>query len=222
MRWTSLWLGLALAAPAAAQEWPRPTEAGRKGLDALIRRCVEAGGLKESKDQRTGAATLSLADAAKVEAVIRTDPAAVTPAVRDALVARWPNAGAAERAAVVSLLRPAGAAGDVRAAGFAAYFEGVARMERDPGSALPLFREATDRFRAAGDRIWQATVFNESGIVLFSLGRPREALESFQDALAIRRAALGERHPDVADSYNKLGNAYRDLGEPAKAVAYHE
>ena len=66
MRWTSLCLGLALVAPAAAQEWPKPTEAGRKGLDALIRRCVEAGGLKESKDQKTGAATLSLADAAKV------------------------------------------------------------------------------------------------------------------------------------------------------------
>jgi hypothetical protein len=39
MRWTSFWLWLALAAPAAAQEWPKPTEAGRKGLDALIRRC---------------------------------------------------------------------------------------------------------------------------------------------------------------------------------------
>src|SRR5215470_11676711 len=193
MRWTSWWLCLALAAPAAAQEWPKPTEAGRKGLDALIRRCVQADGLKQSKDQKTGAATLALADAAKVEAVLRADPAAVTPAVRDALVARWQNAGAAERAAVVSLLRPAGAAGDGRAAGFAALFEGMARMERDPGSALPLFREATDRFRAAGDRIWQATGFDGSGRVLSSLGRSREALESFQDALAIRRAALGER-----------------------------
>jgi tetratricopeptide (TPR) repeat protein len=222
MRWTSLWLCLALAAPAAAQEWPQPTEAGRKGLDALIRRCVEAGGLKESKDQKTGAATLSLADAAKVEAVLRADPAAVTPAVRDALVARWPNAGADDRAAVVCLLRQAGAAGDGRAAGFAAYFEGMAQRERDPGSALPLFREATDRFRAARDRIWQATGCNESGRVLVSLGRPREALESYQDALAIRRAALGERHPDVAQSYNNLATAYLDLGEPAKAVEYCE
>jgi CHAT domain-containing protein/tetratricopeptide (TPR) repeat protein len=222
MRWTSLWLWLAVAAPAAAQEWPKPTEAGRKGLDALIRRCVEAGALKEAKDQRTGAVTLSLADAANVEAVLRADPAAVTPAVRDALIARWPNAGATVRAAVVSLLRPAGAAGDGRAAGFAALFEGMARMERDPGSALPLFREATDRFRAAGDRIWQATGFFASGTVLLSLARPREALVSFQDSLAIRRTALGERHPDVATSYNNLGSAYRALGEPAKAVEYHD
>jgi hypothetical protein len=129
----SLWLWLALAAPAAAQEWPKPTEVGRKGLDVLIRRCVQAGGLKQSKDQKTGAATLSLADAAKVEAVLRADPAAMTPPVRDALVARWQTAGAAERAAVVSLLRPAGAAGDGRAAGFAALFEGAAQQERDPG-----------------------------------------------------------------------------------------
>jgi tetratricopeptide (TPR) repeat protein len=102
--------------------------------------------------------------------------------------------------------------------GFAAYFEGMAQMERDPGSALPLFREATDRFRAAGDWIWQARGFDESGIVLVSLGRPREALESFQDALAIRRTALGERHPLAAKSYNNLANAYHALGEPAKAV----
>src|SRR6516225_7831669 len=208
MRWTSLWLGLALVAPAAAQEWPQPTEAGRKGLDALIRRCVQAGGLKQSKDPRTGAATLSLVDAAKVEAVLRADPAVVTPEVRDALVARWPNAGAYDRAAVVSLLRSAGGAGDGRAAGFAAFFEGMAQEERDPSSALALFREASLRFRAAGDRIWQATGVNQSGSVLFSLGRPREALESFQDALAIRLAALGERHPLVAGSYNNLASAY--------------
>jgi hypothetical protein len=61
---------------------------------------------------------MALADAAKVEAVIRADPAAVTPAVRDALVARWQTAGDAESAAVVSLLRSAGAAGDGRAAGW--------------------------------------------------------------------------------------------------------
>ena len=149
MRRAALWLWLVLAAPAAAQEWPKPTEAGRKGLDALIRRCVQAGGLKQSKDQKTGAATLSLADAAKVEAVLRADPAAVTPAVRDALVARWQNAGDAEGAAVVSLLRSAGAAGDGRAAGFAAYLEGKAQMERDPGSALPLRRDACGAGRGA-------------------------------------------------------------------------
>ena len=71
-----------------------------------------------------------------MEAVLRADPAAVTPDVRDALVARWQNAGADDRAAVVSLLRSAGAAGDGRAAGFAAYFEGMVQMERDLGSAF--------------------------------------------------------------------------------------
>src|SRR5262249_4335917 len=46
--------------------------------------------------------------------------------------------------------------------------------------------------------------------------------ESFQDALTICRAALGERHLLVATSYNNLAVAYRDLGEPARAVEYHE
>jgi hypothetical protein len=38
MKWTSLWLCLALAAPATAQELPKPTEAGTQALDALVRR----------------------------------------------------------------------------------------------------------------------------------------------------------------------------------------
>ena len=50
MRWTAFLLWLALAAPATAQEFPKPTAAGSQALDALVRRCVQAGGLKETKD----------------------------------------------------------------------------------------------------------------------------------------------------------------------------
>src|SRR5262249_60652532 len=53
-------------------------------------------------------------------------------------------------------------------------------------------------------------------------GAPAKAVEYPEKALAIRRAALGERHPDVATSYHNLAIAYGDLGEPAKAVEYHE
>ena len=40
--------------------------------------------------------------------------------------------------------------------------------------------------------------------------------------MAIQRAVLGERHPDVANSLNNIGVAYNAKGEHDKAIEYHE
>src|SRR4051794_37146891 len=90
---------------AAAQEFPKPTEAGKRSLAELIQRCIEVGGLKETKDANTGRMSLSVADAVKINMVVRrANPAVVTPEVRDALVSRWQAASAEERGALVALL----------------------------------------------------------------------------------------------------------------------
>ncbi len=65
MRWTVTLLTLALFAPTTAQEYSRPTEVGRKALGEMVRRRVAAGGLKEEKGPKTGAAVLVVADLAK-------------------------------------------------------------------------------------------------------------------------------------------------------------
>ncbi len=36
-------------------------------------------------------------------------------------------------------------------------------------------------------------------------GRPAEALQSFKEAVAIKRKALGDAHPSVASSLNNIG-----------------
>ncbi|MGD0756681.1 MAG: CHAT domain-containing tetratricopeptide repeat protein, partial [Bacteroidales bacterium] len=40
-------------------------------------------------------------------------------------------------------------------------------------------------------------------------------------SLQIRKETLGEKHPEVATSYNNIGNAYYDKGEYDKALEYH-
>ena len=40
--------------------------------------------------------------------------------------------------------------------------------------------------------------------------------------MAIKRAVLGERHPDVAVSLDNIGSAYNAKGEHDKAIEYHE
>ena len=39
----------------------------------------------------------------------------------------------------------------------------------------------------------------------------------FKQALAIRKEALGEQHPDYAESLNNLGKLYNSMGNPAQA-----
>ena len=45
----------------------------------------------------------------------------------------------------------------------------------------------------------------------------RIALPLFKQAMEIRRVALGERHPDYADSLNNLAELYRATGRHAEA-----
>ena len=40
-----------------------------------------------------------------------------------------------------------------------------------------------------------------------------KALEYYNKSLAIRLNALGEKHPDVADSYNNIGMVYHAKGD---------
>jgi hypothetical protein len=49
------------------------------------------------------------------------------------------------------------------------------------------------------------------------MGRHAEAEPLYQQAMEIRRTALGERHPDYAASLNNLAGLYRAMGRHAEA-----
>src|SRR5947208_388019 len=94
-----------LNSSAPAQDWPKPTEAGEKALDALIARCVEAGGLARTKDSRTGRDVLGVADPARLSQALANPAITEIAPVRDALVARTRSTPRPERTAWIALLR---------------------------------------------------------------------------------------------------------------------
>src|SRR5262249_48053522 len=50
------------------------------------------------------------------------------------------------------------------------------------------------------------------------MGERAAALPLFRQALDVRRTALGEAHPDFAQSLNNLATLYQDMGEHAAAL----
>jgi tetratricopeptide (TPR) repeat protein/lysophospholipase L1-like esterase len=73
---------------------------------------------------------------------------------------------------------------------FAAFAAGVdAQLAEFPGSAL---------------------LHNLRGVAVASLGKPEEAIGSYQAAVELK--------PDYPDAWNNLGNAYKETGDPDKAA----
>ena len=225
MRWMVAIVLLALTAPAGAQELPKPTEAGQRALDDLIGRCIATGGLKTSRGWLgLGTVRLTVADAARLKAAVGADKAALTPALRDALVARWATVSVDQGPAVVALLRAIGeVADDSRALAFAAFFEARPEQTREPASSVRLYSEAAQRFAAAAEWDWQAACLNHMAFVHHGRGEYARALEGFHKALEIRRAVHGEHHPTVAKCYNNIGVVYDSQGEYARALeSFHK
>ena len=213
-------LGLAVARPSSAQDYPKPTPAGEKALGDLIERCVAEGGLRRIEGVKAGAPTLAPGDVPKLKAAVEGSRATLTPALFDALIARWRVTEGEHEAAVIALLRVAGeVAGDVRAVAFATLFEALRGRDADGGIAL--LEDSARRFLSCEERAWEAACYNQIGSMFQKRAAFARALEMYTKALEIRRAALGERHPDVAASYNNIANVYYAQGEYAKALEMH-
>jgi tetratricopeptide (TPR) repeat protein len=221
MRAGVMLLLLVLAIPTAGQE---PTEAGKKALDELIRRCIAAGGLKQAQDPATGTTGLIPGDPAHLRTAVAADRAALTPAVCDALIAAFSEFGPPQQPAILALLQAVGQeANDDRALAFATLL--AARWEEEGQlnvrAARRLYEEAQRRFAALGDRAMEARCTNDIGFLDRELGEPAQALEQFQRALALARELHGERHSNVASALDNIGCAYSDLGQYDHALEHH-
>jgi tetratricopeptide (TPR) repeat protein/CHAT domain-containing protein len=220
MRAIATFVLLALTIPTIAQDLPKPTEAGKKALDELIRRCTAAGGLQARREQTgSGPVRLTIADAAKLKAAVRADQTAQIPALRDALVARWAEVPPEQEPVIVALLRALGdAADDGLALAFADFFEAKHEEARVLGSSIRLYGEAARRFEAAAERAWQATCYHNVAGVHDRRGEYAKALEGYRKALDIRLAVYGEQHSDVATGYNNIAAVHYRQSEYAQAL----
>jgi CHAT domain-containing protein/Tfp pilus assembly protein PilF len=68
----------------------------------------------------------------------------------------------------------------------------------------------------------RATALNAQVVRLYQQGRAAEALAPARQALALRKAVLGEDHPDCAASRNNLASLYQALGDYARARPLYE
>jgi len=210
-------LALTTGSPSMAQELPKPTPAGEKSLQDLVERCVTACGLKRTEDAKTHASTLAPGDGAKLKDAVEQARSTLNPPMFDALITQCREAKGDHESALVALLRVSGEVADNgRAGAFATWFEALRRGKAD--ESIALLEDAARRFQLCEDRVWQAACYHRIGNVLYGSGAFAKALETFQKALEIRRAVLGDRHPDIAASYNNIAIVYQAQGEHARTL----
>ena len=63
---------------------------------------------------------------------------------------------------------------------------------------------------------------NNIGSALQDLGKTEEGLAYYKQALEIRKALYGDKHPDVALSLNNIGSALQALGKTEEGLAYYK
>ena len=85
----------------------------------------------------------------------------------------------------------------------------------DLQEALEFYAEALTLFRAEDNKAGAAICLNNSSVILHDQGKHREAYESAQDAVDLRRE-LGELTP-INRSLTNAGRALRELGQLARA-----
>jgi tetratricopeptide (TPR) repeat protein len=62
----------------------------------------------------------------------------------------------------------------------------------------------------------------ELGWLYDDTGDVRQALEYYEQTLAIDKEVYGDKHPSVATTLNNIGSAWAAMGEPKKALEYYE
>jgi CHAT domain-containing protein/tetratricopeptide (TPR) repeat protein len=70
---------------------------------------------------------------------------------------------------------------------------------------------------AQRQRLGEASRLNGVAGILHRRGKFREAVQAAQQALAIRKEALGDKHPHYAAGLNNLAFLYKEMGDSAKA-----
>ncbi|MBF0338742.1 MAG: tetratricopeptide repeat protein [Nitrospirae bacterium] len=98
------------------------------------------------------------------------------------------------------------------------YRQGLAIMET---VAVRVSDTVVDEAKATKDAN-VAAFLHEYAYSLDTLGDPKQAIAFYEKALASRLEVYGERHPDVATSYNNIGSAWGTLGDSKQAIAFYE
>ncbi len=78
------------------------------------------------------------------------------------------------------------------------------------------------RTPALREALQQGRTLNRAGVALLGKGQTAKALPLLQEALEIRKEALGEKHPAYATSLNNLALLYREMGDHKAALPLYQ
>jgi tetratricopeptide (TPR) repeat protein len=92
-------------------------------------------------------------------------------------------------------------------------------LESRPQGALERAREAEQIARQAGDAEGLRNSHFRIGSICQSLGKYREAIDSFQKALALTEKAFGKEHRETALMHARMAGVYADLGNVEKVLS---
>ncbi|GBG25815.1 Kinesin light chain 3 [Hondaea fermentalgiana] len=94
--------------------------------------------------------------------------------------------------------------------------------DRVQGIHLQKARQAVDKARQRENEEGLADALESAGFLFTSRWLFDSALANYEEALSIRKEALGDRHPDVATTLNNIAGVYDDQGRYEEALAYYE
>jgi tetratricopeptide (TPR) repeat protein len=65
-------------------------------------------------------------------------------------------------------------------------------------------------------------IYHYLGWIKYDQGKHREAITYYEKSLKISQNTPHANHPNLASSYNNIGEAYRNMGEYSKTLSYYE
>src|SRR5262249_45262934 len=145
-----------------------------------------------------------------------------TPALRQALVAAWPDRDAETQKAYIALLTAfSEAADDAPARAYAVLFTGRLEKRRDQAQAIRLLEQARELFAKAAEPTGEAVSLFELGAVAGTQQDYARALQYHKQALAIREKIHPPPHADLASSLHWVGWYHSQLRQFDDAIAFY-
>lgn len=99
---------------------------------------------------------------------------------------------------------------------------GLIYSNSKPEEAYQYYEKALAIYKREKQQIKLANAYNNMAIIKRRQHSFLEALDFFDEALAIRKKIYNEEHPNVAFVYTNIGQVYADQDKPEKALEYQQ
>ena len=201
----------------SAEVLPKPTPEGIADLQRLVARCVNGGALQFLPRTKAGPSRLVLVSREVLGRILREDPAAITPALRDTLVTTSQRFDQSVLLEAVAQLD-----NDAKLLAYAALARALS-LEREGNApdASRRYAEADRRFGELGFVGRKSEVLSSWAALLESQAQFAPARDRYQQALALVEKIHGRANQNTAIAHINLGGVEKSLGSMELALSHY-